>query len=340
MVYQQQGRYEEAEMQFTRFLSILESKGKDENVHIANIMHQLATLYQQQDRYFEAERFHLKTLKFRRNLLVKNHPHTLGTIRGLITLYTSWGKPQEAQKWFAELKTAYANQSATYQNTSLEGATDYDSATKNYTLTAIPFIPCMTEKEINFSYPESTSEMWHIHDELHFAHKTLNGDGSITARIESIDQTHWQTKVGVMIRNTLEPISENAVIFITPLGEIVFEYRAKQLEATRSIFSDVKNSTQTCFIRLTRKGNQFTAQHSIDRINWHTIHDENSNQTSSIEIPMKETVYIGLAITSDNTYSTTEAKISNITVTGNVSPNGPFTVSEDISLYSVTLEKN
>ena len=238
------------------------------------------------------------------------------------------------------MKTAYANQSVAHQYTRAKGTINYNPVTEAYALTAPPLAPWAIEKELDFSYPEPTSEMWHIHDELHFAHKTLNGDCSITARIENFDQAHWQAKVGVMIRNTLEPISENVAVFILPSGGVVFQCRSKQLEATRSLFSYVNNVTQHYWVRLTRKDNQFTAQHSSDGVNWYIVQDMSSNQTLSIEIPMNKTVHIGLAITSNNSFRSTGAKMSNITVTGNVSPNGPFTLSEDISLHSVTLQKN
>ena len=311
----------------------------DESVHIANLMHQLAALYQQRGKYAEAEKLHLRTLKIRRNLLVENHPHTLGTTRGLIALYTAWGKPQEARKWFSELKTAYANESATHQYTRAKGTVNYDPATEAYTLTASQLQPWAIEKELDFSYPEPTSEMWHICDELHFAHKTLNGDGSITAKIEIIDQANWQTQVGLMIRNTLEPTSENVAVLVTPIGGVVFQCRANQLEATRSVYSKLGKITLPYWIKLTRKDDRFTARYSIDGVNWDSIQNKNSGSGSTIEIPMNEAVYIGLAITSQNPAYSTEAHISNVIVTGDVSPNGPIIVPEDISLYSVTLQK-
>jgi len=336
MVHREQGRYDEAEIQFTKVVDISKPYVADENVHIAGAMHQLAAVYQMQGKFTEAEELHLKILDIRRNLLVGNHPHTLGTIRGLIALYITWDKPQEARRWFLELKTAYASQSAANHYTMAKGTANYDPVTQAYTLTAVPLVPWAIEKELDFSYPEPSSEMWHVCDELHFAHKTLNGDGSITARIDSIDQAHWRSEVGVMIRKTLEPHSENVAIFITPSGGLVFQYRSKQLEATRSLFSDVNNVTLPYWVRLTRKDNRFVAQHSSDGINWHTMQDKNSNHASFTEIPMNNTVHIGMTITSNNSSRSTEAKMSNITVTGNVSPNDLFIVSEDISLHSVT----
>jgi len=339
IVYREQGRYDEAEMQFTKLLPITEPYITDESIHFANNLHQLAVSYQLQGKYSEAEKLHLGVLKIRRNLLVENHHHALGTIRGLIALYTAWGKPQGARKWFSELETAYANQSVAHQYTKTGGIVNYDPATESYTLVTPPLAPWAIEEGLDFSYPEPTSEMWHICDDLHFAHKMLNGDGSITVRIESIDQAYWKTKVGVMIRNTLEPTSENIAIIITSMGRVIYQHRAKQLEATHSVFSDINDVTLPHWVRLTRNGNQFTSQHSSDGIKWYTVQNDNSEQTSSIKIPMDKTVYIGLAIISNNSSHSTEAKMSHITVTGNVSPNGPFTISEDINLHSVTLQK-
>ena len=340
MVYREQGRYDEAEIQFTKLLPISELNITNESVHVANPMHQLATLYQQQGKYAEAEKLHLKILNIRRNLLIENHPHTLGTIRGLIALYTDWGKPLEARKWFTELETAYANQSTANQYIRTKGTINYEPATEAYTLTVPPIAPWEIEKELDFSYPEPTSDMWHVCDELYFAYKTLNGDGSITARIESIDQANWQTQVGLMIRKTLEPTSENVAVLITHTDGVVFQYRAKRLDATQSVYSDLDSLTLPHWIKLTRKGNVFTTQHSSDGVNWHTMQNEDFNPTSSIEIPMDETVHIGLVINSNNPVRSSKVQMSNVTVTGSVDLNGPFTVSEDISLTSIATQKN
>jgi len=55
-----------------------------------------------------------------------------------------------------------------------------------------------------------------------------------------------------------------------------------------------------------------------------------SGQPAQIEIPMDGTVYIGLAVTSHDVTRIAEARISHIISTGNVSPPGPFTESQDI----------
>jgi hypothetical protein len=58
---------------------------------------------------------------------------------------------------------------------------------------------------------------------------------------------------------------------------------------------------------------------------------QDPNKPASVEISMDETVYVGLALTSHNTTRAAEARISNVTVTGSVSPSGPFVHSKDIT---------
>ncbi len=333
MVYREQGRYDEAEAQLAKAVDFARHYCGNESVRTADAMHQLAALHQKQGKYAEAEQLHLKILDIRRNLLVENHPHTLGTMKGLIALYAAWERPQEVRRWFDELRRAYANQSAALQYTpAATGSVRYDPATDTYTLVAPAPHPWAIDQELNFSYPEPGSEMWHIYDDLHFAHLMLNGDGSITARVESVEHAHGWTKAGLMIRNTLGPASENAAVFITPTGTVVSQYRVRQLGATHSVFADVNRITLPHWVRLTRKGNRFTAQHSSEGVNWEKVQGSDPNEPASIEITMNEPVHIGLAVPSHSTARAGQARISNVTVTGSVTPSAPLTTSADVGL--------
>lgn len=332
MVYREQGRDDEAEEQLSSAVDFARGYLADESSMTSGALHELAVLYQKQGKYAEAEQLHLETLEIQCHLLVENHWHTLGTIRDLIALYTAWNKPQEARKWFDVLKTAYADQSAASEYSSAApGTVRYDRAMDSYTLAAPPSHPWIIVGELNFSLPEPSSEMWHICDDLHFTYKTLAGDGSLTAKIESLAPPHYTTRAGLMIRSTLEPASPNASVIVTTLGDIIFQYRTVELEAARSSYAAGKVKLP-CWLRLTRNGNQFTAEHSGDGVSWLVMRDKNSGHTLAVEIPMGETVHIGLAVTSSSPVRTAEVRVSDVTVTGDISPDGPLTVSEDISL--------
>ncbi len=56
-----------------------------------------------QKEYERAERLWVKALAANRRYLGESHPETRGSILALIQLYEAWGKPEEAEKWRAQL---------------------------------------------------------------------------------------------------------------------------------------------------------------------------------------------------------------------------------------------
>jgi len=230
------------------------------------------------------------------------------------------------------MKTAYTRQSAASQDSPATVAgVRHDPVADRYTLLVPPSPRWTIEKELDFSYPRPSSEMWHVCDDLHFAHKTLHGDGSITARIERVEPAHYGTQVSLMMRDTLDPASPHASFAITPLGDLIFQHRPIQLGATQSRYA-ADRAELPRWIRLIRQGNHFTAQHSGDGVNWEDFQHRNLNQPDSIEIPMDERAYIGLALTSCDQSRMAETRISNVTVLGSVSPSGPLDAFEYVSL--------
>jgi serine/threonine protein kinase len=203
------------------------------------------------------------------------------------------------------------------------GSSSYDKTKDTYTVTGIGV------------------DIWENIDDFHFTYKTLHGNGSITARIDSIEDVHEWTKAGLMIRNSLDATAENVMMLVTPGGRMAFQYRNTKAGMTYSTSTPVGTVQLPYWVRLIRKGNLLVGEHSSDGVNWQRVlPGKDPNQSLSIEITMNETTYIGLAITSHNPSRSAEATISNIRLTDNVKPSGPFTVSEDINLLSVKLLKN
>jgi len=142
-----------------------------------------------------------------------------------------------------------------------------------------------------------------------------------------------RTKAGVMIHNTLDPASQHGIVLITPTGRVVFQWRDRKTGITRATTTGVNGVTFPHWVRLTRRGNQFTAQHSHNGVQWEAVVDpQEPNRPTSIEIPMNGTVHIGLAVSSHNVTRAAEARLSNVTLTGAVTPSGPFDRSQDIGL--------
>jgi len=180
------------------------------------------------------------------------------------------------------------------------------------------------------------ADIWDTIDDFHFACKSLHGDGSIAARIDSIENANEWAKTGVMIRSTSEPGSPNVMLLVTPSGRLSFQYRLTSAGPTYGLYTPPGHIELPHWVRLTRQGNHFTARQSSDGVTWEDVL-EASSQPANIEIPMDGTVYIGLAVTSHDVTRTAETRISHVTTTGDVSPSGPFTLSQDINFQTLSI---
>ncbi len=320
------GRYKDAEEHFDRAIGFARDYLTSESLMTSGVLHERAVMYHQQGRYAEAEQLHLEVLGLQRALLAENHWHTLGTLKDLIALYTAWAKTEEARQRFTELQAAYARQASGLEyHSSVPGSMRYDATADIYVLVASASPPWTVEEELNFSLPEPSSDMWHVCDDLQFAGKTLYGDGAITARIDRIIPSHYSIEVGVMIRSTLDPAAPQASVVVTPLGDVLFQYRTTELGAATSIYHAQSSGESECWIRLTRAGDRFIPECSLDGIHWQRLlPTSDPNHASFVEIPMDGTVHIGLIIASSYPSGTTEARISHVTVTGEVEPIGEF----------------
>ena len=56
-----------------------------------------------------------------------------------------------------------------------------------------------------YSVRGAGADVWGTADAFHYAYRALDGDGSIVARVTSIEAVNAWVKAGVMIRNSLSP---------------------------------------------------------------------------------------------------------------------------------------
>ncbi len=155
------------------------------------------------------------------------------------------------------------------------------------------------------------TDIWGDSDQFHYAYKRLSGNGSITARVESIANSNAWAKAGVMIRESLDAGSTHAFVAVTPANGISFQRRP--VADTTSYNTDASGLAAPYWVKLTRSGNTFTAQRSEDGVAWVDI-----TATTPVSIPMSTDVYIGLAVTSHDAAISTVADFSNISTTGAV----------------------
>lgn len=222
-------------------------------------------------------------------------------------------EPHKTAPWLAKLKTARKEGWSPAQI--LAGSSTYDPVNDTYTVVG------------------SGDDMYRSFDECRFTYSRLDGDGSITARIDRVEHVHEYTKAGVTIRNTLAPDSARIAVLATPTNRLFLSQRKAKTAVTQDIFTPTQFIDPPHWIRLTRKGNCFTGEHSSDGMTWKTIADfSDPNASVSVAIPMNEAVYVGLAISSHNTTRSAESQFSGVKLVGDITPNGPLVASEDIRL--------
>jgi Pro-kumamolisin, activation domain/IPT/TIG domain len=156
------------------------------------------------------------------------------------------------------------------------------------------------------------SQIYGSVDAFHFLSQPLSGDGSIVARLLSVSGATGNGSAGVMIRDTLDPASDNAKTADWPtFGGIFFDVRA-----TSGGSSTEPGSFPIAlpyWIKLTRAGSTFSSFVSMDGVNWVQI---GSSQT----ITMGQNVNVGLAVTSGSTASTATATFDNVSVNSASAP--------------------
>jgi hypothetical protein len=171
----------------------------------------------------------------------------------------------------------------------------------------------------------SGTDIYGESDEFHFAYQStpLNGAGSISVKIESVENTSQWAKGGVMIRNGLEPDAQYAAVVSLPDGDIVFQYRSVS-GADANVVRPVNHTfTLPYWVKISTDGSEFTASMSADGQKWVDINEP-------VYISMVDFVYAGLAVSSHVDAGTPcEAVFSDVQIQGTDST---LDVSQDIGL--------
>jgi len=181
-----------------------------------------------------------------------------------------------------------------------------------------------------YTMTASGADIWNDTDEFHYAFKTLSGVGTIIAQVLSVDNTDPWAKAGVMFRDTLEPGSKFAAVYITPGNGCRFQARvdtdAAATSDTSAVTSEQTSITAPYWIKLERDfAGNFRGYYSSNGSTWQAMSWNPQN------IMMSSNIYIGLAVTSHNAAATCEAKFSNVTIIGTA---GLLWANQDIGIAS------
>jgi len=143
-------------------------------------------------------------------------------------------------------------------------------------------------------------------DGFRYLYQPLSADGSIIARISTLEDTGSSARVGIMIRDTLNNNARMAALSVTGSGA----YKWMRRTSTGGNVSNTNSNSGTApnlWIRLVRVGNTITAAKSTNGTSWTTI--------GSATVTMASSCYIGLAVSSGSTTTLNTSVFDNVTAT-------------------------
>jgi len=143
-------------------------------------------------------------------------------------------------------------------------------------------------------------------DAFHFVYQPLTGDGTIVARVASLQGGVGYVSAGVMIRNTLDAGAVNAkTADWRSYGGIYFDVRTAAGGSTTE--PGHTSATLPYWMKVSRSGSTFSSYISPDGVTW--------TQLATSQITTNQNVYVGLAVNSGNTTAQATATFDNVSVT-------------------------
>jgi uncharacterized protein YrzB (UPF0473 family) len=139
-------------------------------------------------------------------------------------------------------------------------------------------------------------------DNVAYAHQTLCGDGSITAKIEDVESGGYG---GLMIRESTDAGSRQLSIFSNLSNNLRFESRYST-GSSKQIYSFFKPSP--VWLKLERQGDWVFAYYSTTGSNFQYVH--------GVYLPMQNCIEIGLASFTFLPQDQTEAVFTNVAIDG------------------------
>jgi len=157
----------------------------------------------------------------------------------------------------------------------------------------------------------SGSDIWGTSDSFSYAAVPIGDSNTITIRVHSIGNTDPWAKVGVMIRETLDPWSTHADAIVSPGKGIAMQYRAATSGASASAVHI--NGAAPVWLKISRSESSppngttgFFTWYSTDGTTWRVLGHAN--------VAMGHGAFAGIAITSHHAGTQTVAVVDDIRI--------------------------
>jgi regulation of enolase protein 1 (concanavalin A-like superfamily) len=156
-----------------------------------------------------------------------------------------------------------------------------------------------------FTVTGAGADVWGTADALQFTATALDGDGDIVARVAAVSGTQAWTKVGVMIRGTLDAGSAQAFMLVSIGKGLAFQRRT--VTGAASLNTSGGAGVAPGWVRLSRRGQVITASVSADGAAW--------TEVGSDTFSMAGPAWAGLAVSSHDPAQLATGVFDNVSVT-------------------------
>src|SRR5207249_1244582 len=145
-------------------------------------------------------------------------------------------------------------------------------------------------------------------DGFHFVYQSLTGDGTMVARLVSLQGSAAQA--GIMVRETLNAGANQVYVF--DYSSTIYMTERTSTGASSS-YQSLGSGALPYWIKLARSGNVFTMYSSADGVNWLQL---GTSQTVS----MAQNAYVGLAVSSRTTSALASATFDSVSLSSAAAP--------------------
>jgi len=146
-------------------------------------------------------------------------------------------------------------------------------------------------------------DIWDTSDQFRFVYQKINGDFSFSVKVDSLKDTHYYAKAGIMVRKSLNKNSAHGIINVFPGGSSEFGYR--------------ENSGQTMKAKPGPNFNWFNVKLKVDKVG-NSLYFSIQPKNEWIEVEKLhihnwgKSIYVGLATLSHDNSQLTTATYSNM----------------------------
>jgi len=232
----------------------------------------------------------------------------IATVGANVTTYTNTGL-SASTTYYYQVRANNASGDSAYSNaanaTTQAGGGALPSPWVGGDIGAVGAAGSASYSAPTFTVTGSGADIWGNADEFQFVRQTLNGDGTIVARVVTIQNTDPWSKGGVMMRETTAADSKHCMVVVSSGSGVAFQRRVATAGVTTHTAGPVVGAPY--WVKLQRAGNIFTASSSSNGTSWTTIGTETNVMASSIQV--------GLALTSHLDGTLCTATFDNVSVT-------------------------